>query len=370
MRSLASVAGALLAPLLLGACIGLPEAPRAWRTEVALERGVKMGGCAAGDLLPGSPGDELAVTSGDGQVHVVRVDADGRFVAELVASLPGEAIQCAIGDLDPTSPGAELITVGAARGSEDDPGEGVVHLHRWRQSPGGGAWETQELLRERALVHAVAIGDVCPLHDGPELLVAGFAEQVTLLAWSDDGKPEVHATCPLPAAAKGAAVGLGGAVLALEDGSLVRLLRRSDGLETDVLHRAGEPLARVAASEREALFCGNDGRLRLWRAGATTLLHSSADRLRGAVLADLDPDNAGLEAATAGYDGAITLLVEARSSWLDLGTPDEDMRTARVVGRDGDRLHHLAPAEVAGRGPCLLACGYAGRLLLLHPQPR
>ena len=112
MRSLESVAGALLAPILLGACIGLPEAPRAWRTEVALERGVKMGGCAAGDLLPGSPGDELAVTSGDGQVHVVRVDADGRFVAELVADrIPAswEAKLAALAAVEPGN-GHEVAT--------------------------------------------------------------------------------------------------------------------------------------------------------------------------------------------------------------------------------------------------------------------
>ena len=85
------------------------------------------------------------------------------------------------------------------------------------------------------------------------------------------------------------------------------------------------------------------------------------------MLADLDPDNAGLEAATAGYDGDHAL--EARCPGSTWARPTRTCDRAGV-DRDADRLHHLAPAEVAGRGPCLLACGYAGRLLLLHPQPR
>lgn len=364
--------GLLALPLGLGGCLGLPLSQPAWEVEVAFERGVKMGGCAAGDLVPECPGDELAVTSGDGQVHVVRVGPDGSFQSELVAALPGEAIQCAIGDLDPSTPGAELITVGIAEGGEDDPGEGIVHLHRWVPGAGGGAWQTEELLRERALVHAVAIGDLCPLHEGPELLVAGFAEQATVLAWDADGTRRVHATCPLPAAAKGAAPGLGGAVLALEDGSLVRVQRRSGGFESDLLFRGLQPLARVAATEQEALFCGNDGRLRVWAAGETRVLLTSLDRLRGAVLADLFPDRAGLEAATAGYDGAVTVLVRGEASWLGLTRDgrEDGARSAQVAAQDTERLHHLAAARLAGRGTGLVACGYAGRLLFLRPASR
>jgi hypothetical protein len=90
------------------------------------------------------------------------------------------------------------------------------------------------------------------------------------------------------------------------------------------------------------------------------------------VLADLFPDRAGLEAATAGYDGAVTVLVRGDSSWLGmtLDGREDGARSAQVAAQDTERLHHLAAATLAGRGTGLVACGYAGRLLFLRPASR
>ena len=314
-----------------------------------------------GDLLPDQPGDEMVVTTGDGRVVMAWATESG-FRHEVIAVLGGEAIQCAIGELDPTCPGEELVTVGKLQGSEDEPGEGVVLLHRRRET----GWESTQILRTDALMHAVAIGDADPLYSGNELVVGGFTNQAFVLRHMGQGRIEVEATVTTSAAVKGAAVGLMGAVLVQNDGRLVEIVRHSEGFEPRLLHEVLEPLARVAATKDVVLFAGNDGRLRIWRKGAVETLLTSTDRLRGAVLADLDGSRPGLEGATAGYDGFVRLVCSHNGSWVSTGGGPALVEgfDCRSIGHDEGRLHHLAAGEVGGHGMCLIACGYSGRLLL------
>ena len=81
---------------------------RAWTAELAFEPGVKLGGCAAGDLLAWRPGEEIAVVSAEGAVHLVYRDGE-TWRSRLLFQTPGELIQCAIGDVDPQTPGNEKI---------------------------------------------------------------------------------------------------------------------------------------------------------------------------------------------------------------------------------------------------------------------
>jgi len=66
----------------------------------------------------------------------------------------------------------------------------------------------------------------------------------------------------LPGNAKGAAVGLGGVVLACDDGSLCVMRRAQSGWQLEILEKFPSPLARVSARQGRALVCANDGRLR------------------------------------------------------------------------------------------------------------
>lgn len=351
----------LLIGLFMTACLGPPAPPQLWNRTVVCELGVKLGGCAVGDLMPDRPGQEMAVTTGDGRVIVAWATEDG-FQWEVIAALSGEAIQCAIGELDPTSPGAELVTVGKLEGGEDEPGEGVVLMHRLRET----GWESTEILRTKALMHAVAIGDADPLYSGNELVVGGFTNEALILRHMGEGRFGVEATVPTSAPIKGAAIGLRGAVLAQNDGRLVEIVRHSGGFEPRQLFQVIEPLARVAATRNVVLFGGNDGRLRVWRKGEVETLLTSGDRLRGAVLADLDQDRPGVEGATAGYDGFVRLVCGRNGSWVSTGGGPSlvDGFDCPSIGYDDGRLHHLAAGEVGELGMCLVACGYSGRLLL------
>jgi len=80
------------------------------------------------------------------------------------------------------------------------------------------------------------------------------------------------------------------------------------------------------------------------------------DRLRGTVLADLDPRIPGSEAATAGYSRRATVLGREDGAW-----------TAPATFEDEAGFHHATSARIEGLGPTLFVCGYSGRLLAFRP---
>ena len=348
--------------LLLGGCLSSSQRDPQWWQEIAAELGTKLGGCTLGDLDTAFPGQEIGVVAGDGRVYCLRRERGG-WVQEEVAHLPGEQIQCLACDLLPDHPGDELVSVGVAEGSEAGGGAGAAWVH-WKEA---GQWHSEQLLTDTALLHAVAFGDVDPRHEGDELILAGFSGRVHILR-RGDGELVSESFGTLPGNAKGAAVGLGGVVLACDDGSLCVMRRAQSGWQLEILEKFPSPLARVSARQGRALVCANDGRLRLLDEQGVQAIPVSSEALRGAVLVDLDPDLAGEELATAGYDGRLRVVAlrEATADDPRLGIRIGD-RVVQItqVGSDDDRLHHLACGPVAGLGMCLVACGYSGRVIVV-----
>jgi hypothetical protein len=69
-----------------------------------------------------------------------------------------------------------------------------------------------------------------------------------------------------------------------------------------------------------------------------------------------------------GYDGFVRVLGlrDALEDDPSRGIRSGDRVVQEVqVGRDDDRLHHLASGSLAGLGRCLVACGYSGRVLVM-----
>jgi hypothetical protein len=350
MRSRLALFLALAA--LLSACGGDP--PERWRQEVALDTGGKLGGCVIADLDPDLAGNEIAVVGGDGAVFVLS-RAQGSWTSKKVAELPGEMIQCAAGRLDPGSEAVSLVTVGAASGGEDDGGPGVA----WRIRKVSGQWERERIFQDAALLHGVCIGDLDPDHDGDELLVAGYTNKAHLIN-NDGGAWKVVRSLDLDGQGKGAAVVASGAVVACADGSVMLLERSGRDWESRLLRKFPAPQARIAGLGDAVLVCDNGGDLRLIQDQRTDVVFSATDRLRGAVFADVDPKDPVRQAATAGYDGAITLI---------RGGLEGPWR-AEKVGHDTNKLHHLATGEILGYGTALVACGYSGRVIVVWCSDR
>lgn len=347
LPGLALALGILLGlPLGLASCAATPGGHPGWHQEVAAELGGKLGGCVVADLDPALPGNEIAVVGEDGGVHLLWREG-GAWRHRRPHTLQGEAIQCVAGDLLPGLGADEVVALGVTLGGEDDGAPGratAMGLTADRET-----W-LKPLIEAEALIHAGVLADLDPESPGDELAYGGFFGEARLV-----GRGRPQALGSLPGNAKGAAAGAEGVVFACEDGSLVRFRRSGAGpWSADLLDQVDGPLARVAADGERVLYCGNDGVLRLWRDGRVRVLHESSDRLRGAVIADLDPTGPGVEFATAGYDGRV--LVASLAG---------EQVTTTVVGRDGDRLHHLTAGELPGLGPCLVACGYGGRVIVV-----
>lgn len=359
-----------------------------WGAYVAYVGRTRINGVACGELDVAIPGDEIVTVDAEGRVRVIARDGFG-FEEQIGigfardpygGGLGGELVQVVTGDLDVSRPGDEVLAVGVETGDEDGGGPGVVRYYVRRADD--GAWSRSSVLTD-ALVHAVAIGDLLPERPGEEFVIAGKfgealigrVEEATGVVLLDRVGVEFSAT----ATAKGAVVVEDGFVLALDDGRTLRYERDDAGawqLTEEVQH--GAPLARIDRfGADEFVVCDNAGIFRLHGpygdggSPGSVLLDRRSDRLRGAVVADVDPDSDGVEACTAGYDGEITVC---RLAFGDAEGDGAESPTVQVeafsVARDTDRLHHLAVGEFEGLGRALVSCGYSGDVLVVAPRRR
>ncbi|MCB9896479.1 MAG: hypothetical protein H6825_00620 [Planctomycetes bacterium] len=322
-----------------------------WASLTAAELGEKLGGCAVGDVDADSPGNEIVAVSESGRVFLVSY-ADGKWTHRVLGQAPGEMIQVALGELDPARPGLEVVAVGMAQGKEDDGGEGAAFVF-FRD---GDGWTMREAARASELLHGVAIADLDPDHPGNELLVDGFSGQATVLALGANGFERV-VTVPLPGAGKMAVPHQDGVAIACADGSVSLVRREAPGKWTATnIARQPAGAARVASDDERLLVARDDGTLELVSGSLGKIIHRETERLRGAVLANVDPVAPGLEAASAGYEGKVWVMTNEDLRWHE-----------HEVYADGNKLHHLAAGELTsvGSGVFLVTCGYSGRVVVI-----
>jgi len=313
-----------------------------WRSAVLLDTGSKLSGVAVGDLLPDAPGNEMVTVGTDHKIRLIWRDGE-TWRDEVIATTPGEMIQVAVGDVDPDLPGDEIMAVGVASGGEDDPGAKGAALYVTRE---GDAWTAVQVFEDTALLHGVCI-------KSSGVWVTGYSDRIHLLG-RQDALPWPAHSAPLPGPGRSIAPTAGGVAVACRDGSVVDVsLSGVVGPVPMPRDKRDVGRARVAAADRDVLAADDDGTLTLLTAGESgVVLHQGTDKLRGAVLADLDPSAPGLEAATAGYDGTIRVFTRTGATWRD-----------QVVARDTDRFHHLTSGTLPGwAGIVLVGVNYSGKV--------
>lgn len=350
---------------------GEPSDPAAgWSATIAFDAGVKLGGCAVGDLDASNPGNEIAAVAVDGRIFLVH-HADGAWHGEVIAKAGGEMIQCAIGDADQAREGNELVVVGMAEGTEGAGGKGAVHL-LYRD---GDAWKLEPVYEDDELVHGACIADVDPLSKGNEIAVVGFSRRATILA-KPHGKWSVLARVPLPGAGKAVVPFAGGLIVAntsqtaalleprvvkvpnTESGGEIDAVRWPRSVEEEMLFSLETSQARIGVAKHAVVLACDDGSLQLLAPDGPFVIHKESSKLRGAVIGELDPLVEGEEAATAGYGKTMTILYRGadwRRPWK-----------AVTLWRDTDRFHHLAAGELLeqGLGLELVGVGYSGRVIV------
>jgi hypothetical protein len=142
-------------------------------------------------------------------------------------------------------------------------------------------------------------------------------------------------------------------------GEILHLHTEGGEWRMDVLDRAGAGQSRIGTDGRRILAARDDGSLGLWADGERTDIYREGMKLRGAVLADVDPDAPGVEAATAGYEKKMTVLYPEGDAWRPV-----------TVFTDEGRFHHLAAGELLerGRGLELVGCGYSKRVVVVGKE--
>jgi hypothetical protein len=321
-----------------------------WVAEVVLTAPGKLGACAVADIDAHLRGNEIVAVCGSGEVFVVG-RAGRKWKHEVMFKAPGEMIQCAAGELDPAT-GDEVVVVGMLEGAESGGGPGAAYLLR----AGKKGWMSDLIFRDTALLHAVCVGEIDPGRPGSEVLVAGFSGKATLL-FRDGDRWGSETVADLGSAGKNAVAFDGGAVVACTSGRLVHLKRAEGGWTSSVLDEVPAGQSRVGTDGVRLLSSRDDGTLGLVTKDARADIHREEGKLRGAVLADVDPRTPGVEAVTAGYSHRLTVLREENSGWL-----------AETVFEDTDALHHVAAGELLseGTGTEIVTCGYSRRLVVVH----
>lgn len=322
-----------------------------WKHEVAIDGSIKLGGVAIGDVDSSRPGNEIVAVGQDGSVQIAW-RKDGAWREVLIAQSSGELLQCAIGDVEPDVPGNEIVAVGMKSGAESATGAGIVYvLHRAQAQD----WSLTPVFEDKALVHGVCVADMNPDRPGPEILAVGFSLAATLI----ESTPErwtATQIATLPSPGKHAVAHDGGAVVACAGGELVHLARRDGEWVLTTLDRAKAGQARVDSQEGRVLSCRDDGALGLFEDGKRVDVYREQEKLRGAILADLDPSCPGMECATASHGARVVIVGLRGERWQP-----------SLAYTGSDRFHHLVAGELieAWGGVELAVSGYDGKVVVI-----
>jgi len=92
-----------------GRCVVLWEQERAWRHRELHRVPGGLSAVAIGDADPGTPGPDLFVGTGGGQVLRIFVTREGDVLVRLIHEAESPVADLAVFDLDPHSPGREIL---------------------------------------------------------------------------------------------------------------------------------------------------------------------------------------------------------------------------------------------------------------------
>lgn len=321
------------------------QEPGSWASEVVVAAPTVLCGCAVGEILPDRRGREIVAVGEDGSVHVA-FRVDGQWRSERIHRAAGALIQVAIGDVLPDVDGDEIVAVGMAEGPEKDDAPGVaIVLHRTRKG-----WKATTMFRSPALVHGVCVFERSVIVTGYDRAVHRLRRDGT--TWGSER------LAGLSGPGKTAVVVGGAIVVACKDGALVRVESAEGRWRSRTIDRRDSGRARLGAHGTRVVVADDDGTVSLVDGvkGTAERVFRDEKKSRGAVLADLLPNQPGLEVATGGYSKRVTLLRKQGDRWR-----------AQTLFEDTASLHHLVAAELDERpGAELVACGYSGRLVVLR----
>jgi hypothetical protein len=336
-----------------------------WEHQILLESKHGMGGLAIGDLDSASTGNEVVTVNDAGEVWMV-AQVDSTWKPELIHKGKGELIMCAVGDVDSRSPGKEFVGVGMVRGGESPDGPGQVLMLRKHDR----RWIAESVFQDSHALHGVAVGDVSAKCPGNEIVACGFNHRVHLVYLDDDewcaetiyvgnNRLKIAAVGDVLPEREGMEVLVCGS-----DGNVVALWEGKLGWCHEVVFsdRAGQ--SRIAHRGSKLLSGGDMGKVTLIRREnrqwQPEFVARDTGKIRGTVIADLDPAHAGVELYVCGYSRNVSQIVQDENGlWRS--------RTIFVAERP---LHHLVAGDIdpSHSGEELITCGHEGKLIALWAE--
>lgn len=268
-----------------------------WKAKVGFEAGFRVAAVAEGQLAA-HPGRELVAV---GEGVVVAWEREGTWKTEVVPAGEGPLHGVLIADVDPSREGVEIVVVG-----ETPDGRGRAELLSWTSS----GWRMTRMIAPPEPLQAVGLleGALC---------VVGKSVSLVQLR---EGRWSGFELAKLPSPGKSLRGIKGRLFVGCVDGELLELSAGIDASEPQERDRRVAARNAIASAGGHLLTADGDGTLALLpKAGGSGLpdRHLSQDRvevyrspraLTGALLAELNPDAAGLELVACGEAGELVLL--------------------------------------------------------------
>jgi hypothetical protein len=340
----------------------------------------KLSGVAIGDLDPDHEGNEaMVVGMNKDNVGILSMAwrEGSSWSSEVLFEGYGELLTPVIGDFD-NQDGNELAFVGMYSGPE---GVGVGQATIVKKV--SGMWETTDppIFMNPKMLHGAAVGEFDTNRAGDELVVTGFAFNVTLLEeepdspgtwnsthiWHGQGKVRKAVIADVDATHPGDEL-----YVVDKSGNLTMLYQDGSGWHWETLWTdPGTPgLARIAIGDAD-----NDGKNEIIVGGDSNnvglieqsdsgnwlgkVIWTDINKIRGVAIGDFSDENPGNEVAVYGYSMRVSMLTPNPSGGQKWN--------AETIFTDIGRGHDLAVGEFDSMhdGAELLLSGYSRNLTMV-----
>lgn len=349
--------------LLLGS-LGCQSEPErlGWQSQTLYALETKIQTVAYGRLWEGEI-PCLALAAADGRCVVLWYETEEWKHRELHQA-PGGLNAIAIGDADATTPGPDLV-VGTGTGQ-------VLRIY----VPQEGDVLVKLIFQAESPIGDIAVFDLDPNSDGSEILVVTESGRATVLYQPEEavtGAYRPRVVLQDTARLRNIVVGKFGpqsqeaAIFVGASGLVSRIYAAGDNWRTGELYKNPEPLARIAVgnvdpdSETIELVLVDDvGLITLLRQRSGQFVpqavHKEERSLRGVAVGEFQADIPGEEFAVFGYGKEVALFTR-RGSEFD----------RRVLFQDSDRGHWLIANQIYSDTAEyeLVAVGYSGKVTLI-----
>ncbi|MBU0755929.1 MAG: hypothetical protein KJ645_12370 [Planctomycetes bacterium] len=301
-----------------GRCIVLWEQEGTWRHRELHQAPGGLTAAAIGDVDPETPGPDLIVGTGGGQILRIFVTREGDVLVKMIFQADAPIGDLSVCDLDPNKPGEEILLL-------TESGRATVVNPPQEGSSKGYTFSV--VMQDTARLRNVSVGPFGPQNQTAAILVGS-------------------------------------------SGNVNRIYCVGDTWRVAELYKNPEPLARIAAGDvdptsetPELILVDDKGLITLLRQRsgrfAPEAVYKEAKALRGVVVGEFVPEIPGEEFVVFGYGKEVALFSRKGTSY-----------ERKVLFEDTDRGHWLIKAQIRAQTPEfeLVAVGYSGKVTLISKE--